>query len=173
MPGARYRLWQFWRLITRRIAPGELAQVRGWLAPDLFEVFCRLNAAEQHHAYSVWLTLSGQGHSDPDLRVAALLHDAGKSRMPLAVWEKVTIVLGMRFLRPAAIAWGSRPGPTRWWTRPFVNAMQHPAWGAELVAAAGGSARAVELVRRHQDKIDPGDRLYKLLSALQSADDSN
>jgi len=173
MGGARYRLWQFWRLITKRISPGELAEVRGRLRPELFAVFCRLNPAERHHAYCVWQTLQAQGHTDPDLLAAALLHDAGKSYMPLAVWEKVAIVLGMRFLRPAVTALGNRPGPARWWTRPFVNAMQHPAWGAEMVSAAGGSPRAVELVRRHQDKVDPDDALYKLLSALQSADNSN
>lgn len=173
MTGARYRLWQFWRLITQRISSDELAEVCGWLAPELFGVFRRLNPAEQHHAYWVWQTLRRQGHTDPDLLGAALLHDAGKSRMPLAVWEKVAIVLGMRFLRPAVTVWGSRPGPIRWWARPFVNALQHPAWGADMVSAAGGSPRIVELVRRHQDKVEPGDELYELLSALQSADNRN
>jgi hypothetical protein len=173
MRGARYRLWQFWGLLARRISPGELAQVRGELPPGLFAVFCRLNPAEQHHAYCVWQMLRRQGHTEPDLLAAALLHDVGKSRMPLAVWEKVAIVLGMRLLRPAVTAWGVRPGPARWWTRPFVNAVQHPAWGAEMVGAAGGSPGTVELVRRHQDRVAPGDALYKLLSALQSADNSN
>ncbi len=173
MPGPRYRLWQFWRLITKRISADELAEVRGWLRPELFAVFCRLNPAERHHAYCVRQTLTAQGHTDPDLLTAALLHDAGKSHMPLAVWEKVAIVLGMRFWRPTVTAWGSRPEPIRWWTRPFVNALQHPAWGAEMVQRAGGSSRAVELIRRHQDKVAPGDALYELLSALQSADNSN
>ncbi|HKZ69783.1 MAG TPA: HDIG domain-containing protein [Anaerolineales bacterium] len=173
MSGARYRLWQFWRLISKRISPDELAEVRGWLTPALFDVFCKLNPAERHHAYCVRQTLAAQGQADPDLLTAALLHDVGKSRMPLAVWEKVTIVLGNRFARPTVTAWGNDTGPATWWRRPFVNYHQHPGWGAEMIEAGGGNPRVVELVRRHQDKVAPDDPIYKFLSALQSADNSN
>jgi hypothetical protein len=38
------------------------------------------------------------------------------------------------------------------WQQPLVVAEQHPAWGAELAAAAGGSFLAVALIRRHADK---------------------
>ncbi|MBM4423164.1 MAG: HD domain-containing protein [Chloroflexi bacterium] len=172
MRGARYRLWQFWRLITQRLSPDELTQVREWLPPSLFDVFRQMSPAEQHHAYSVRHTLAAQGQTNPDLLAAALLHDVGKSRMPLAVWEKVAIVLGFRFAKRLATAWGSREGGSRW-RRPFVVAMQHPAWGAEMVNAAGGSPTLVELIRRHQDRITPTEDLYDLLSALQSADNSN
>ena len=173
MSGARYRLWQFWRLISKRIAPAELDQVRGWLTPTLFDVFCKLNPAERHHAYCVRQTLIAQGHTDPDLLIAALLHDVGKSQMRLAVWEKVVIVLGNKFAPRTARVWGGRRGPSRWWERPFVNYCQHPDWGANMVQAAGGAPLVVELIRRHQDKISPADPIYKLLSALQSADNSN
>jgi hypothetical protein len=170
---ARYRLWQFWKLLSRRISPDETAEVRGWLAPPLFEVFSRLNPSEQHHAYQVRRTLMACGVEDPDLLTAALLHDAGKSRMPLAIWEKAAIVLGGRLAPAATGAWGRRGEPVTWWTRPFVNARQHPAWGADLAAAAGAPPAVVALIRRHQDKIGPDDPLYARLSALQSADDSN
>jgi predicted hydrolase (HD superfamily) len=53
--------------------------------------------------------------------------------------------------------------------------MQHPAWGAELVAAAGGSPRAVELIRRHADPVRPpfAGETDRLLAALQAVDDSS
>lgn len=173
MRAARYRLWQFWRLITQRITPNELVEVRGWLTPELFVVFSRLNPAEQHHAYNVRRTLMTQGQTNADLLIAALLHDVGKSQLPLAVWEKAVIVLGSRFAARTVRAWGNRLGPPTWWRRPFVNAQQHPAWGGQMVAAGGASPLVIELVKRHQDKITPTDPLYDLLSALQSADNSN
>lgn len=172
MRGARYRLWQFWRLMTRRISPDELAEARACLPPPLFDVFCKMSPAEQHHSFCVRKTLVSRGHTHPDLLAAALLHDAGKCRMPLAVWEKAAIVLGFRFARKQAAAWGSRPDGS-WWRRPFINAVQHPMWGAEMVQAAGGSSLLVELTCRHQDKVTPDDELYELLAALQSADNSN
>ena len=173
MRAARYRLWQFWGLISRPIAPEDLAEVRGVLTPKLFAVFGRLNPAEQYHAFQVRRALVARGWAQPDLLTAALLHDAGKSNLPLAIWEKTAIVLGGRLAPRAAAAWGSRLDHVTWWTRPFVNALHHPAWGAELAAAAGASPLAVELIRRHQDKVTPDDPLYDLLSALQSADNSN
>ncbi len=173
MSGARYRLWQFWRLITKQISPEALAEVRSWLPPPLFEVFRTMSPAEQYHAYCARQTLVAQGHTHPALLTAALLHDVGKSKMPLAVWEKVAIVLGFKLARERAAAWGSPLDDGAWWKRPFVVAMQHPAWGAEMVSAAGGSPLTVTLIYRHQDKITPADELYDLLSALQSADNSN
>jgi hypothetical protein len=173
MRAVRYRLWQFWRLVTQRITPGELAEVRGWLTPELFAVFGQLNRAEQQHAYTVRRTLMAQGHTHSDLLIAALLHDVGKSQMPLAVWEKVAIVLGNRFAARTVYAWGNRLGSPRWWQRPFVNAQQHPAWGGQMVGMGGASPLVVELVKRHQDKITSEDPLFDLLSALQSADNSN
>ena len=171
MHAARYRLWQFWRLITKRISPAELVEVQATLTPQLFAVFGQLNPAEQHHAYNVRRTLIAHGHTQSDLLIAALLHDVGKSKMPLAVWEKVAIVLGNRFASRTVSGWGN--GPATRWRRPFVNAQQHPAWGAQMVAASGASPLVIELVKRHQDKITLTDPLYDLLSALQSADNQN
>lgn len=172
MQAARYRVWQFWQLLSKRISPEQQAEVRGWLSPALYDVFCKLNLAEQHHAYQVRTTLVAAGHTEPDLLTAALLHDVGKSQMPLAVWEKVAIVLGNRFFAQTAKAWGQNQ-VVSWWRRPFINAYQHPAWGADLVAGAGAPARVVELVRRHADKVTMNDPLFTLLSALQSADNVN
>nr|MBI2904632.1 HDIG domain-containing protein [Chloroflexota bacterium] len=169
MPGARYRVTQFARLFTGRLTPQARAEAQTWLAPPLFELFCRMTPAEQYHAYEVRQTLAAQGQVDPDLLTAALLHDVGKTRMPLAAWERALIVLGNRFAPQAADAWGRMGGSPPWWRRPFVVSRQHPAWGAEMVRVAGGAPRTVELILHHQNNhpLDP------MLQALQSADNSN
>jgi len=166
---ALYRLRQFWQSLTRRLTPEELADVRATLTPPLFELFCRMLPAEQYHAYTVWRTLIRQGHTDPDLLAAALLHDVGKSKMPLAIWERVIIVLGFKWFKQEALGWGIETGAPSFWTRPFVVARRHPAWGADMVEAAGGSPKTVALIRHHQSKSSE----LEGLPILQAADNMN
>jgi hypothetical protein len=166
-----YRVRQFWQTLTHRLGPDELAEVGGALKPPLFELFCRMSPAEQYHAYAVRRTLIAQGRADPDLLTAALLHDVGKSKMPLAVWERVVIVLGFRWFKRWAMVWGRPTGTPSFWTRPFVVALHHPAWGADMVEAAGGSPLTVALIRHHQSK-SPELEL-EWLPLLQTADNAN
>jgi hypothetical protein len=168
---ARYRLWQFGRLISARMPAEALAEVRAVLPPPLFELFSRMRPSDQFHSYGVRRTLIERGQTNPDLLTVALLHDVGKTKMPLRIWERVLIVLAFKFFRDRAMQWGHRP-PTPL-TRSFVVAVQHAAWGAELVKAAGGNPLVVELIRRHQDKITEQDKLTDLLLLLQAADNSN
>ncbi len=170
MTGARYRVWQFGRLLTGRVSAEALAEVRGWLTPPLFELFCHMAPAEQYHAYCVRQTLMTQGHTDRDLLTAALLHDVGKGKMPLAVWEKVMIVLGLKFIPRLAEKWGRAVTvQPSWLARPFAVAVQHPAWGADMVEAAGGSASVASLIRHHQNKSQE----LAWLPELQAADNAN
>ncbi|MEW6093220.1 MAG: HD domain-containing protein [Chloroflexota bacterium] len=137
-----------------------------YLSPALITIFRRMTLAEQAHSLSVLERLQDSGQTDPDLLAAALLHDVGKSLSPLSIWERVLIVLGKHFFPQAVEGWGD--GEPRGLRRPFMVAIRHPAWGADLVAAAGASPRTVDLVRRHQD-LSIADDL--LLAALQQADD--
>ena len=172
MTGALYRVWQFGRLLRSRLSAEALAGVRMWLTPSLFELFCRMTPGEQYHAYCVWQMLMEQGHADGNLLTAALLHDVGKSKMPLAVWEKAAIVLGFKFAPRLAERWGkTEPGKPSWFARPFVVAVQHPAWGADMVEAAGGPPVAVALIRHHQSKSEELE--LEWLTVLQAADNSN
>lgn len=150
---------------------GALEEVRSVLPSPLFQLFIQMTPADQFHSYSVRKMLMGCGEENPDLLTAALLHDVGKTKLPLHVWERVMIVFGMKFFRQQAIAWGrSQPTPA---TRSFVVAVQHAAWGADMVKAAGGNPVVVEIIRRHQDKIESQDELSELLRILQSADNLN
>jgi hypothetical protein len=59
--------------------------------------------------------------------------------------------------------------------RAFATAQMHAAWGAELAAAAGASARAAALIRRHElaPPAPPHTAEDRLLGALREADDAN
>ncbi|MBM3123149.1 MAG: HD domain-containing protein [Chloroflexi bacterium] len=167
---AGYRVAQFLRAAFARPAAGEDALLEQHLPAPLQPAFARLSRAEQAHAVATLRALLRQGHTDPDLLAAALLHDLGKSRAPLRLLERVLIVLAQSWLPRRAARWGQ--GEPRGWRRPFVVAAQHPAWGEALVLEAGGSPRLAEIVLRHHDPLPEDVRtpVDRLLKALQAAD---
>ncbi|KAF0109340.1 MAG: hypothetical protein FD146_384 [Anaerolineaceae bacterium] len=163
-----YRSRQFRRalLTTRRPVTDDLLRPR--LSPAQIFLFRRMQPSEQAHAFQVYERLTAAGQTDPHLLAAALLHDAGKVLAPLSPLDRALVVLARHFLPEAARRWGS--GDPCGLRRPFVTAAQHPAWGADLAAAAGASPRACGLIRRHQDVPAADDAL---LAALQEVDDKN
>ena len=173
----RYRIHQFIRALWASADPEELASAQTILTPEQMALFKRMQPGEQAHALSVYSQLVAHGETVPDLLVAALLHDVGKSCHPLRLWERVLIVLARAILPKQAGRWGnSSPQPVarRFWTRPFVIAEQHPAWGADLAASVGASPRAVTLIRLHQDSPSSVTdvEVKRLLVKLQAVDDS-
>jgi hypothetical protein len=141
------------------------------LSPPLMQLFERQRGSEQAHSLRLCRQLLEHKDNQPDLLVAALLHDVGKSRYPLFIWERVWIVLGKALFPERVKKWGQ--ASPHGWRRAFVIAEKHPAWGAEMAAQAGASPLAVALIRRHQTRLkgealSPEDRL---LQRLQLFDD--
>jgi hypothetical protein len=140
------------------------------------ELFGHMQSSEQAHSLLVFNQLLAQREMQEDLLGAALLHDVGKSRFPLRIWERVLIVLGKALVPERAADWGQ--GEPRGWKRPFVVAEKHPDWGAEMASAAGASPLAVSIIQRHQDVFDPAQRAHggersledQLLYKLQEID---
>jgi hypothetical protein len=103
-----------------------------------------------------------------------LLHDVGKSRYPVRIWERILIVLSKAFLPGKVKRWGegAAEGGGLGWRRAFVVAQQHPAWGAQMAAEAGASPLTSTLIRRHQDpRSNSSEGLEdRLLQILQAAD---
>ena len=167
----RYRLWQFWQIVTAvPLEPSMRAEIGTILSPSELSLFA-LN--DQWHSYRVMKMLQSAGYDQPALLVAALLHDVGKTKLPLSIWERSLIVLTSLLLPRQTAVWGQ--GEAVGWKRPFAVKVQHPAWSAEMVTAAGSDPRAIALIRHHQDIIAPDDQSEeaRLLRLLQWADDQN
>jgi hypothetical protein len=169
MNQARHRVGQFFLYLGARLTPEDEAQVKTILPPALQPLFQRQSPGEQKHGLKVMRWLAQHEPGPTELLQAALLHDVGKSLAPINLLERVEAVL-VRWLVPGLYARWAQAEP-RGWRKPFVTAVNHPAWGANLAAQAGASALVVNLIRRHQDldgsRVTEEDRLLALLQQAE------
>ncbi len=165
-----YRVWQVAMVLGHRPSAEDLAQVRAFLSPSLWHLFREMPPAEQAHGIRVWRGLRARGVADPDLLTAALLHDVGKARMRLRLWERIWAVVAHALLPSLAERGGQ--GAPRGWRRALVVARHHAAWSARLLESHGASPRTVALVRHHHDAPDqvPDATLRAFLILLQEVD---
>lgn len=174
-----YRTRQFWQAIKPRSSNQGAEQLTTVLTPAQIRLFQRMQKSEQAHSLEMLNELIQQGEGDADLLAAALLHDVGKIRAPLRVWERVLVVITRAICPDCVRKWGAQDAgdlESGWgWRRTFVVAEHHPAWGADLAAACGTSPIAVSLIARHQEQLSPemNDPEDTLLRKLQAVDDNN
>jgi hypothetical protein len=151
-----YRARQFWQAIFPRINSEELNWALNKLPPTAASLFMQQSLTEQRHAidvaYDLWLT-----HAEyPNLIIAALLHDCGKSRYPLNVWERIYIVLLQRApLKARERLLQSRP----LFSSPLRTALDHPIWGATLALELGLDDEIIALIQYHHNPRTPLGRL--------------
>lgn len=171
--GIVYRLAQLRAILSAGpLSDDARREVAGQLTLPEQELFYRYTHADQWHAIRVLHCLRDAGYNHPDLLAAALLHDVGKSRCPLSAWDRTVIVAGEALVPRRVKQWGLGSGDS--WRRPFVARARHPEWGAEMATAAGSRPAVIELIRRHQDKLDVAQSENdRLLTYLQWADDQN
>lgn len=175
-----YRARQFWHALSASPTSEELSLARSVLTHTQMTAFSRLQPSEQHHAIQVLRKLRTQGETDPDLMVAALLHDVGKSLTPLRAYERILIVIAETIASQKVRQWGANneqpPAQEKHgWRRAFIVAQGHPEWGAQIASEVGASPLVQALIRRHQESFTapPQSLEDSLLGKLQMADDDS
>jgi len=171
---ATYRIQQGLRALFAFTRPLSEKVAITYLSAAELALFRRLRRGERLHALAVLAALQAEAPVPPALATAALLHDVGKIRCPLHLWQKTVVVL-TRALFPAVYARLAAGDPTRWLVRPFVVYDQHPTWSADYLSAAGSDPAAVWLCRHHADHtpVLAAQPFYPLLRRLQAADDTH
>ena len=168
-----YRLTQFWQLITAEpLTAAAIEEITAVLTPAEFDLYQRYSLTDQQHTYQVLSLLRQAGHTQPALLTAALLHDVGKTCVPINVLERSLAVLAYKLLPRQTAVWGQ--GEAHGWKRPFVVKIQHPRWSADLAQAAGSDLLAVWLMAQHQSPLPPPaerNERWQLLAQLQWADE--
>jgi hypothetical protein len=166
------RMRQGTRALSAFARSVDWERVQAVLSADELALFRRMRRSEQLHSLNVLHEVySGQSSA---LAQAALLHDVGKIRYPIRLWQRMMPVL-VGAVSPASLQRLSERDPRPMWSRGFVVAAHHPEWGAQMLAAVGAPDDVVWLVRHHAD--DPTQwtdhPFYPLLVQLQAADDRN
>jgi hypothetical protein len=169
---ALLRLRQGTRALSAFARPVHMERAAEVLTPEELALFRRMRRSEQLHSLNV--LQCAHAEQSAVLAQAALLHDVGKSRYPLRIWQRTLPVL-IGAVSQQLVRQLSDRDPRPVWSRGFVVAAHHAEWGAELLAAVGAPDDVVWLVRHHGD--DPATwedhPLYPLLVQLQAADDQN
>jgi hypothetical protein len=171
---AVYRIQQGLRALFAFTQPVDSDLAQQYLSPELMTCFRAMRRGEQLHSLHILRTILAQGSTPDDLAVAALLHDAGKSRYGFPVWQKTLVVL-IRAFAPHLYKHLSEGDETNPIHRPFVLSQHHPAWSATLVNQAGASERAIWLIEHHADGLEQWQNHphIELLQRLKAADDAH
>ena len=149
MAGATWwaaKVRQFRAHVRARVAPAERTALATWVTDRQLAVFDGMPVADRRHGLDVMARLRAAGVTDPDVLLAGLLHDAGKGP-GVGLWPRVAWSLGE--------AWGpwvvrvAHPVPG--FGRALDRIREHADLSADLAAAAGCSARTVDLIR-YQDE---------------------
>lgn len=150
----------------------DLAPARRHLSSCEYEAFRSLSRSEQLHSLKVLRqVLAAEPAAPQALVAAALLHDVGKSRCRLSVWQKTLAVI-IEATAPRLSRRLSQAESISRWRAPFTVRRHHAKWGGEMLRKCGADMDVIWLVERHQDGAErfQDHNCYALLRRLQSAD---
>lgn len=175
MTSAKQRFQQGIRALLAFSIPLDTQLAQAHLNSAQMDAFNQMSRAEQLHSLNVLREVLAQEQATPHpLAVAALLHDVGKSRYHLWVWQKTIAVLIKAFSPPLS-DYLTRDETLNFWSAPFVVRVYHPKWSADILRACKSDETSIWLVEYHQEsaEIFHDHPHYNLLQRLQSADDAN
>ncbi|MBT3241052.1 MAG: HD domain-containing protein [Chloroflexi bacterium] len=168
-----YRINQFLLALLAKPGKKDLVFVSSILNSEQFGLFKKFQASEQFHAIAVCRQILEQVDNDEDLLTAALLHDIGKIRYPLNIFDRIMIVLGNKLFPNQIKIWGKNE--PKGFFKAFVVSEMHPKWGAEMVKKTNASPMVLSLILRHQDNIIKFENSEEdqFLKVLQYCDNNN
>jgi len=180
-----YRLHQFFQGFNAQVSEAERQAVAQLLPAPAFALFERMPVDAQRHSLNVLYTLQAVGHQEPDLAVAALLHDVGKvaadeAGVRLGLWLRGPLVI-LEALAPALLNKLATADVQKGWRYALHVHLTHPVIGARWAEQAGCTQPACWLIAYHQDAVrwanigvPPELEIhYQWLIALQQADGAN
>jgi hypothetical protein len=164
---------QFRAHVFASVSASERAALEAWVPGPLLTLFDAMPIADRRHGLDVVASLrAAGGGDDPELLLAGLLHDCGKSSLRgsdgrsrgIGLLPRVAWSLGEAFGPWVVSAAGRLPGvgPA------LVQLRDHARISADLVLAAGGTPRTAGLIRDQAGV--PADRAGEL---LRLADEAN
>jgi len=154
---------QFTRYLAGRVRTSERADLEAWLSPAQLALFDTMHRADQRHGLDVVAALRRAGHTNRDVLLAGLFHDASKGRH-VGLWPRVAWSLGERYGDEVLRLTQRLPG----FAEAFDRLRNHPDRSAALATVAGCSAMTAELIRHQAAPVDP-----VAGEALRLADEAN
>jgi hypothetical protein len=136
--------------VAGRVSSAERDELGQWLSAAQLALFDSMHRADRRHGLDVVVVLRTEGHTDPELLLAALLHDCSKGP-GVRLHHRVAWSLGERYGGRVTDAFARLPG----FDVAFERLRHHPAESAHLAAQAGCPERTVELIRHQADPLDP------------------
>jgi hypothetical protein len=169
-----HRLQQGLRALLAFAWDVDEALAAQYLNPAQMTLFQQMTRGEQLHSLQVLRLVLAQGAAPDDLAAAALLHDVGKIRYPMNVFQKTLPVL-VRLVSVKLARRIAHLGEENRLARPFVVFNRHPVWSGEFVSQTGASDRLIWLVRHHADEPEvwQDHPHLELLKRLQQADNES
>lgn len=163
-----YRVRQFINAIFPKVNASDINWALNHLTPEASDLFLKQSWPEQRHAIDVAQNIiqarNPISFSDfQTLITAALLHDCGKSMVPISLWQRVYIVLMQAM--PQSL-WSCLEQSHTVFASPLKLATQHALWGESLAKRAGLNSEVCLLIREHHS---PQTDLGRILAQADNA----